>query len=79
MPQARASCSIAAPASQGTDEAKRTISIEVLAWKDYDAPETVRRLWDRLQALVEPRLGHRGIEFPEVEVLTADGWEKSER
>jgi hypothetical protein len=32
-----------------------------------------------MRALVEPRLGHRGIEFLEVEVLTDGAREKPDR
>jgi len=68
---------------KGTDEAKKTVFIEILAWKDHDAPDNapaeLRGVWDRLQALVEPRLGHRGIEFPEVEVLSLDAGETAQR
>jgi hypothetical protein len=49
-----------------------------MTWKDHeapdDAPPELVKLWDCMQA--EPRLGHRGIEFPEVEVLA---WEAASR
>jgi hypothetical protein len=65
---------------KGTDESKKTIFVEVMTWKDTDAPDSappeLRRLWDRMQALVEPRLGHRGIEHPEAEVLALDPCEE---
>ena len=58
---------------KGTDKEQKTYFIEVLTWKDEDAPDNappeVRKVWDRLEELCEPRLGHRGIEFPEVEVV----------
>jgi hypothetical protein len=58
---------------KGTDKDQKTYFIEVLTWKDEDAPDNappeVRKLWGRLEELCEPRLGHRGIEFPEVEVI----------
>jgi hypothetical protein len=58
---------------KGTDKDQKTYFMEVLTWKDSDAPDNappeVRKLWDRLEELCEPRLGHRGIEFPEVDVV----------
>lgn len=64
---------------KGTDQSKKTIFIEVMTWKSADAPDNappeLRRLWDRMQALVEPRLGRPGIEYPEVEVLALDSGE----
>ena len=58
---------------RGVDEAKKTYFIEILTWKSHDAPDQaspeVRALWNQLEALCESRLGHRGIEFPEVEIV----------
>ncbi len=60
---------------RGEDESKRTFFVEILTWKSHQAPATasqnsaVKTIWDSVQALVEGRLGHRGIEFPEVQVV----------
>jgi hypothetical protein len=60
---------------RGTDKDQKTYFIEILTWRDADAPDNapaeVRTLWAELESLCEARLGHRGIEFPEVEVVDA--------
>jgi hypothetical protein len=61
---------------QGVDEAGKTYFVEILTWKDHEAPDhaapEVRALWAQLEALCEARLGHRGIEFPEVQIVRAE-------
>ena len=61
---------------QGVDEAGRTYFVEILTWKDHAAPDhaspEIRSIWAQLEALCEPRLGHRGIEFPEVRIVRAE-------
>jgi hypothetical protein len=60
---------------RGTDESKKIYFVEILTWKSHAAPEIasakpeVKVIWDAMQPLVEDRLGHRGIEFPEVKVV----------
>jgi hypothetical protein len=58
---------------KGQDESGKTIFVEVLTWRDHDAPDhapaEVEAIWKHLESLCEPRLGHRGIEFPEFEVV----------
>jgi len=61
---------------QGVDEARKPYFVEILTWKDHEAPDhasaEVRAIWAQLEALCEPRLGHRGIEFPEVRIVQAE-------
>ena len=61
---------------RGTDESGRTIFVEVLTWKDHDAPDNappeVEQFWKDLEARAEKRLGHRGIEFPEFTIAVMD-------
>jgi hypothetical protein len=61
---------------QGVDEAGKTYFVEILTWKDHEAPDhaspEIRAIWAQLEALCEPRLGHRGIEFPEVRIVRAE-------
>ena len=58
---------------RGQDESGRTYYVEILSWVNHEAPDhvppEVQAIWDRMQSLVEARDGHRGIEFPEVEVV----------
>ena len=61
---------------RGTDADGNTYFLEVLTWKNGDAPDhapqEIRTLWKQLEALCEERAGHRGIEFPEVKVVRMD-------
>lgn len=61
---------------QGVDDAGKTYFVEILTWKDHEAPDhaspEIRALWAQLESLCEPRLGHRGIEFPEVRIVRAE-------
>ncbi|HXI38471.1 MAG TPA: hypothetical protein VNH83_00765 [Bryobacteraceae bacterium] len=61
---------------QGVDEAGKPYFVELLTWTDHEAPDhasaEVRAIWAQLEALCEPRLGHRGIEFPEVRIVRAE-------
>ncbi len=58
---------------RGSDESGKAIFVEVLTWRDSDAPdnvpEEVQAIWSELEARAEKRLGHPGIEFPEFEVV----------
>jgi hypothetical protein len=46
---------------------------EILTWRDANTPDSappeIRALWDRMNALVDSRGAHPGIEFTEVKVL----------
>jgi hypothetical protein len=54
---------------QGEEHGRPTI-VEVFSWKDHGAPEHVpariQTYWDKINAMVESRDGHPGIEFPEM-------------
>jgi hypothetical protein len=60
---------------RGVDEANGTFYVEILNWKDAEAPATAERIpevmavWERMGALVEPRLKRPAMEFPHVERL----------
>jgi len=60
---------------RGTDESGKTIFVEVLTWRDADAPDNapaeVQAIWNELEARAEKRLGHPGIDFPEFEIVSA--------
>jgi hypothetical protein len=68
---------------RGTDESGRTIFVEVLTWRDHDAPDNappeVEQIWKELEARVEKRLGHRGIEFPEFTIAVMDDCSPGQR
>ena len=58
---------------RGADDSGRPYFIEILTWKDHDAPDhapaDVQAIWDQMTALCERRDGHRRIEFYEVKVI----------
>jgi hypothetical protein len=58
---------------RGEDAPGKTYFVEILTWKSSDepdnAPPEVSAIWKQMEALCEPRGGHRGIEFPEVWVV----------
>ena len=58
---------------KGKDESGKTIFVEVFTWRDHDAPDhvpaEVQAIWKHLESLCEARLGHRGIDFPEFEIV----------
>ena len=57
---------------QGEEHGRPTI-VEVFRWKDHDTPEHVpaqiQQYWDKINAMVEPRDGHAGVEFPEMTII----------
>lgn len=60
----------------GKDDAGRLVVIEILRWRDADAPDdvsrkypSVRAIWDRLNALVEKRDGKPAIDIEEMEIV----------
>lgn len=59
---------------KGKDDGGKPIFVDVFTWRDHDAPDhvppEVQAIWNHLQALVEARDGHKGIEFPEFEIVT---------
>jgi hypothetical protein len=60
----------------GADESGKPVFVEILTWKDHDAPDNVPpevgEIWKEMESLVERRLGHRGIEFPEFEIAVME-------
>lgn len=56
----------------GTDDANKLFFVEILSWKNHDAPDhapqEVQAIWNEMQAMCEKRDGHRGIEFFEVHI-----------
>jgi hypothetical protein len=58
---------------KGKEESGAPFVVEILTWKDHDAPDhapaEVKALWARLEELCEKRDGHRGIEFVETEIV----------
>ena len=64
----------------GKEEGGKPVVIEILRWKDADAPDSVRehfpdvqRIWDQLNALTEKRGDKRGIEIDEMDVVVGPG------
>jgi len=60
---------------RGKDDTGKTIFVELLTWRDHEAadhvPPEVQTIWNQLQSEVEDRGGHRGIEFPEFDIVSA--------
>lgn len=58
---------------RGADDAGKPYFIEILTWKDHEAPDhagtEVQAIWDQMTALCEKRDGHRRIEFYEVKII----------
>jgi hypothetical protein len=61
----------------GKDGGGRPVVIEILTWRDADAPDnvtkkypSVRAIWDRLNALVEKRDGKPAIDIDEMEIVS---------
>src|SRR5258708_6774354 len=61
----------------GKEDGEKPVVIEILTWKDSDAPDSVpghhpeiKKIWDQLNALVEKRGGKPGIEIEEMEIVT---------
>lgn len=68
----------------GKEDDGKPVVIEILTWKDSDAPDSVpdhhpevKKIWDKLNALVEKRGGKRGIEIEIMDIVP--GAEKSTR
>jgi hypothetical protein len=60
----------------GKEDGGKPVVIEVLTWRDGDAPDSVAQtypqvlaIWNRMNALVEKRGGRPGIEIDPVEVV----------
>src|ERR1700733_12083774 len=61
---------------RGTDDSGKLLFTEVFTWKSHDNPDHVgpdiKALWSQLEALCEPRGGHRGLEFSEVHLVNSE-------
>jgi len=62
----------------GKEDDEKPVVIEILTWKDGDAPDSVpehhpevKKIWDQLNALVEKRNGKRGIQIDVVDNVTS--------
>jgi len=62
----------------GKEDGGKPVVIEILTWKDSDAPDSVKehypevqKIWDGLNALVEKRNGEPGIEIDEMDIVTS--------
>ncbi|MFY9550079.1 MAG: hypothetical protein WAU32_02920 [Thermoanaerobaculia bacterium] len=60
----------------GKEDGGLPVVIEILTWRDADAPDNVAKkypsvqaIWDRLNALVEKRDGKPAIEIDEMEII----------
>ena len=60
----------------GKESGGKPVVIEVLTWKDGDAPDSVpehvpevKKIWDGLNSLVEKRDGKPGIEIEEMDLV----------
>ena len=60
----------------GKEDGGKPVVIEILTWKDSDAPDSVpghhpdiKKIWDRLNALVEKRGEKPGIEIDEMDIV----------
>lgn len=61
----------------GKEDEGKPVVIEILTWKDGDAPDSVpkhhpvvKKIWDQLNALVEKRGGKPGIDIEEMNIVT---------
>jgi len=60
----------------GKEDGGKPVVIEILTWKDSDAPDSVpkhhpeiKKIWDQLNALVEKRGEKPGIEIDEMDIV----------
>jgi hypothetical protein len=61
----------------GKEDGGKPVVIEILTWIDSDAPDSVpghqpdiKKIWDRLNALVEKRGDKPGIDIDEMDIVT---------
>ena len=64
----------------GKEDGGLPVVIEILTWRDADAPDdvaqkypSVQAIWDRLNALVEKRNGKPAIDIDEMEIIARSG------
>jgi hypothetical protein len=57
------------------EENGKPVFVQVFSWKDHDVsdhvPPAIQAYWDKMNAMVEARDGHSGIEFPEMTVVAS--------
>ena len=58
---------------RGKDVKERTYYVMIFTWRSAgipdNAPPEIRKSWAKMESLVEPRDGRRGIDFDAVEML----------
>jgi hypothetical protein len=56
------------------DEGGKPLVYEIFSWKDHHAadnvPADIQVYWDKMNAMVERRGSHAGIEFPEMRLVS---------
>jgi len=56
------------------DEDGKPVVYEIFSWKNHHAadhvPVEIQAYWDRMNAMVERRGSHAGIEFPEMRLIS---------
>ena len=61
---------------RGVDDKGRSYFVEIFTWKSPDipdhAPAAVKAIWNKLEAVCEPRDGRPGIDFSEVTAVQID-------
>jgi len=59
---------------RGSEEGNKIYFIDIFTWRDGSipdaAPAEIRKIWDQMNALVEARGAHEGLEFAEVAVVS---------
>jgi hypothetical protein len=57
------------------EENGKPIFVQVFSWKDHEVsdhvPPAIQAYWDKMNAMVEARDGHPGIEFPEMTIVAS--------
>jgi hypothetical protein len=55
------------------DSGGKTLFVEIFTWVSHDAPDhapdSVKKIWDKMMSLCEKRDGHGGLEGGEVEIV----------
>jgi hypothetical protein len=55
------------------EEDGKPIVVEILSWREHGIPDNVppeiQAYWNKMNAMVEARGGHKGIEFPEMTIV----------
>jgi hypothetical protein len=55
------------------EENGKPVVVEILSWREHgiadNVPPEIQAYWDKMNAMVEARDGHKGIEFPEMTLV----------